>query len=206
MPRHNTPTLDCEQDLWQSGFNAIAGVDEAGRGPLAGPVVAAACILPKGITFDGVDDSKKLTHNARQKLYNQLTAHPKVQWATGVVSNDEIDRINILQAALLAMHYAIEALPKKPDFILVDGRDAPPVKLATKPIIGGDAISHTIACASILAKVCRDAMMLKYHITYPQYGFDRHKGYATKAHLEALRIHGPCPIHRKSFAPIKFNN
>jgi ribonuclease HII len=200
---HTKPTLSHEKALWQQGFRHVCGVDEAGRGPLAGPVVAAACILPKGLTFDGVDDSKKLPEVARRKIFSQLTGHPKIRWATAFVSHEEIDRINILQATLLAMHQALLSLSEKPDFVLVDGPKAPLSPFPTKAIIDGDAISYTIACASIIAKVVRDKKMLEYHEVFPQYGFDKHKGYATKAHLEAIELHGPCPIHRKSFAPIK---
>jgi len=197
------PTLKEEKALWRQGFTRVCGVDEAGRGPLAGPVVAAACVIPKGLFFDDVNDSKKLTESVRKHLFTLLTTHPHVQWATACVSNDEIDKINILKASLLAMYQAVCSLSEKPDFVLVDGRDAIGSPIPTKALIGGDAICHSIACASIIAKVCRDKMMHEYHKKYPEYGFNKHKGYATKAHLEAIRQHGPCPIHRKSFAPIK---
>lgn len=195
--------LEREVSLWKSGYNAIAGVDEAGRGPLAGPVVACACILPKGVVFHGVKDSKALSPSERKRLADFLISHPNVSFALGLVSHEKIDEINILRATMLAMRQAIIALPIKPDFVLVDGRDRPPTDFPTMPIVRGDALCQSIAAASIIAKVHRDAIMDDYHKRYPEYGFDKHKGYATAHHLKAIEKHGCCPIHRKSFAPIK---
>lgn len=195
--------LQHEYALWNSGYKAIAGVDEAGRGPLAGPVVACACILPQGVIFEGVNDSKQLSALERKRLADLLTNNPDVHWAIGLVSAEKIDQINILRATLLAMQQALRALPARPDFVLVDGKDCPPTNLPKKAIIHGDALSQSIAAASIIAKVRRDEIMEEYHLRWPNYGFDQHKGYGTKAHLQAVQVYGLCPIHRKSFAPFK---
>lgn len=191
--------LEHERRLWQEGFQAIAGVDEVGRGPLAGPVVACACIVPKGLFFEGVQDSKKLSKNTRERLSQLLTSHPDVHYSLGVVCHKTIDERNILRATLLAMKQAVEGLKIKPDCVLVDGRDRPDVAMPAFALIGGDERSHSIASASIIAKQWRDALMDEYHQQYPEYGFDRHKGYGTRAHFDALHRHGPCPIHRKTF-------
>lgn len=185
------------------GIEMLAGVDEAGRGPLAGPVVAAACIIPKGIYFEGVDDSKKLTAKQRFDLYETIIRHSEVRYAVGIVDSEEIDRINILQATIKAMIMAVDGLNPKPELLLVDGLLLPHPTISCQKIIGGDALSHSIAAASIIAKETRDRLMLDAHIKWPEYGFDRHKGYGTDMHCEALRMHGPCPIHRFSFEPIK---
>lgn len=195
--------LERESELWNCGYNAIAGVDEAGRGPLAGPVVACACILPKGMVFRGVKDSKQLSGIERKRLADLLTSHPDVHWAIGLVSAEKIDQINILRATLLAMQQALRALPSRPDFILVDGKDCPPSDLPQQAVVHGDALSQSIAAASIIAKVRRDEIMEEYHLRWPDYGFNQHKGYGTEAHLQAVQIYGLCPIHRKSFAPFK---
>lgn len=195
--------LQHEVTLWQLGYSSIAGVDEVGRGPLAGPVVACACILPKDTLFVGVTDSKALTAHQRTRLEALLTSHPEVCFSLALVSPEKIDQINILQATLLAMREAIIGLSKEPDYILVDGRDCPSTDYPTRPLIGGDSLSQSIAAASIIAKVHRDGMMLQYHEQYPEYGFDQHKGYGTKKHMEAIEKYGPCPIHRRSFAPFK---
>jgi ribonuclease HII len=195
--------LEQEKELWQSGFSAIAGVDEVGRGPLAGPVVACACILPKWSSFHGVKDSKSLTPTLRKQIAHKLTNDPNVTWALGIVTHEEIDQINILRATLLAMKKAIEALLVPADFVLVDGRDCPETDLPCRAIIKGDTLSQSIAAASIIAKVHRDGLMEAYHEVYPEYGFDSHKGYGTKAHLKAIATFGPTPIHRKSFAPFR---
>jgi ribonuclease HII len=195
--------LQYEKALWDFGYKAIAGVDEAGRGPLAGPVVACACILPKGIAFEGVKDSKQLSAVERKRLADLLTGHPEVHWAIGLVSAEKIDQINILRATLLAMQQALRALPSRPDFVLVDGKDCPPINLPKKAIVRGDALSQSIAAASIIAKVRRDEIMNEYHLLWPNYGFDQHKGYGTPGHLRAVQVYGLCPIHRKSFAPFK---
>jgi ribonuclease HII len=197
------PLLKQEVALWRAGFEAVAGVDEAGRGPLAGPVVAAACILPKMTVFPQVYDSKAIKEEQRNAIARELMARSDIFWAVGVVSEQKIDQINILQATLLAMKQALEALTPQPDFLLIDGKDYPAYGVPKMTLIQGDQLSQSIAFASIVAKYTRDALMLEHHQAYPQYGFDRHKGYGTKMHLEAIRKHGPCPLHRRSFAPVK---
>lgn len=195
--------LKLESSYWNSGFERIAGIDEAGRGPLAGPVVACCCILPKGELFYNVRDSKTVTATDRKELYLQLTSNPQVHWACSIVDSPVIDEINILQATLLAMKQALELVSVKPDFVLVDGLNCPQSSIPSKAIVKGDSLSQTIAAASIIAKVTRDEIMDTYHQQFPQYGFDKHKGYGTKAHLQAIEKFGPCPIHRLSFRPIK---
>lgn len=177
----------------------IAGVDEAGRGPLAGPVVAAAVILSSPI--DGLADSKKLTARQRERLAPQIRASA-MAWALGVASVEEIDALNILKASLLAMRRAVEALPQCPSLALIDGVHAPALPCPARALIGGDGLEPAIMAASILAKVARDAMMDELHAQYPLYGFDRHRGYGTPAHLAALRQHGPSAAHRRSFRPV----
>jgi ribonuclease HII len=192
-----------ESEARKQGFSQIAGVDEAGRGPLAGPVVAAACLLPKGLLIADVDDSKKLTSSKRSELFKRLTEDKKIVYGVGVVSSDEVDRINIYQATIQAMLLAVAALHLLPDCLLVDGLNLPHPNIPVKKIIGGDGRSFSIAAASIIAKVKRDQLMLEFHEQWSQYGFDSHKGYGTPKHLEALDRHGPCPIHRRSFEPVK---
>jgi ribonuclease HII len=183
------------------GHEFIAGIDEAGRGPLAGPVVAAACIIPEGIYFCGIDDSKKLLPEEREILFEQITA--KAVFALGIVSSLEIDRINIYQATIQAMLKAVAALARLPSILLVDGMNLPHPNIPCQKIIQGDAKSQSIAAASILAKVTRDRMMEEFDVQWPQYGFKQHKGYGTPQHHEALDKHGPCPIHRMTFEPLK---
>ncbi len=191
-----------ELALNRKGLSHVAGVDEAGRGPLAGPVVAAACILPKGISFEGLNDSKQLTAKQRDRLFTELTNTPLLHYAIGIVDVETIDQINILQAALLAMKQAVLALAVQPDYLLIDGNQRIATSIPQETLIGGDARSVSIAAASVLAKVTRDRLMEQYHQQYPQYGFAKHKGYGTAAHLAALIEHGPCAIHRRTFAPI----
>lgn len=188
-----------ERAAFKQGFKFIAGVDEAGRGPLAGPVVSAACILPKKCFIPGVDDSKKLTAQQRHDLFEKITTDSSIIYAIGVVSPEEIDRINILQATIASMLQAIAKLPSLPDMLLVDGLHLSHTTVPCQKIIKGDQQSQSIAAASIIAKETRDRMMKMYHMEWPQYGFDRHKGYGTADHYKALESHGPCPIHRKSF-------
>lgn len=183
------------------GFAQIAGVDEAGRGPLAGPIVAAACIVPEHVSFQGIQDSKKLSSSRREFFYHAILNEPGVIYGIGIVSSCIIDQINILQATLRAMLKAVQSLPKRPDYILVDGNQAPHFGIPTQTIIRGDSLSQSIMAAAILAKYIRDLLMQEYHLRWPQYGFDAHKGYGTKAHLKALEK-GPCPLHRKTFAPL----
>lgn len=188
----------------EKGFQHIAGIDEAGRGPLAGPVVAAACILPKGHLLHGITDSKKLLSEERYKLYQELILHPDICYAVGVVEPYEIDELNIYQATFKAMLLALSRLSRKPDYLLIDGRACPSQnQIPCEAIVGGDDLSYCIAAASIIAKVTRDHIMMGYHDLYPQYGFNEHKGYGTAGHLQAIQLHGPCPIHRRSFGLLK---
>lgn len=180
----------------------VAGVDEVGRGPLAGPVVAAAVILDPETPIPGVTDSKKLAGARREELAEHIRAGSRA-WAIAEVAPDEIDRMNILQASLHAMKLAVDKLALPPVHVLVDGRDRPPLSVPSESIIGGDARIPAIGAASILAKVYRDELMVRAHERYPVYGFDGHKGYPTKSHLENLTRHGPCDIHRRSFAPVR---
>jgi ribonuclease HII len=195
--------LELEHELYASGFHMIAGVDEAGRGPLAGPVVACACVLPRHKNFPKVTDSKALSEADRKEIYLELISCPEVIYAIGIVDHQDIDKFNILRATLLAMKQAVEGLRQKPDFVLVDGRDTPPLQLPAKAIVKGDLRSQSIGAASIIAKVERDALMDKLDSEYPQYGFKTHKGYGTKAHLLAIEKYGASPVHRLSFAPLK---
>lgn len=191
-----------EHALRARGFLLVAGVDEAGRGPLAGPVVAGAVILPDGFALGGLDDSKKLSPARREKLFAVLTTAANVRWAAGEAGVEEIDRLNILRATHLAMARALDALPAKPHHALVDGLPARGLPVEHTAVVGGDGLSLSIAAASIIAKVTRDRIMLALDAEFPQYGFARHKGYGVRQHLEALQTHGPCPIHRRSFAPV----
>ena len=186
------------------GFKAIGGVDEVGRGPLAGPVVAACCVVSEGVVLpEGVDDSKKLSRKKRRIIYNELKVMDGVDWALGLVEPAEIDDINILQASHLAMRKAVKAMVKKPDFLLIDGLPVPGFDQKTRSIVKGDSRSISIAAASILAKEYRDDLMIAYGLEYPNYGFEKHMGYGTKFHMEALKKYGPCPLHRRSFAPVR---
>jgi ribonuclease HII len=180
----------------------VCGVDEAGRGPLAGPVVAAAVILDPARAIDGLRDSKKLSEARREWLANAIRER-SLGWAIGQASVAEIDELNILQASLLAMRRAVEALPLAPTLARVDGNQSPRLACGVELIVGGDATEACISAASILAKVERDRLMLSLHSLYPEYGFDRHKGYGTALHLASLRRHGPCSEHRRSFAPVR---
>ena len=195
-------TFAFERRLIEQGCPVVAGVDEAGRGPLAGPVVAACVVLPPDCDFTPFQDSKKLTATARERLFALLPrigAHVGV----GIVSAAEIDRLNILQASLFAMKKAMEALPVLPDFLLVDGKFPVPVAVPQQPLVKGDSRSASIAAASIVAKVTRDGMMDEYHAKYPLYNFRKHKGYPTAEHRQAVATHGPCPIHRRSFKGVR---
>lgn len=180
----------------------VAGVDEAGRGPLAGPVVACVCFIPYGVFFPEVNDSKQVSPRLREELFEILTTHPKIEYGIGIASHEEIDAINIARATEKAMLEACAKLSTPPDLLLVDGVKLPHPTIPHKKIIKGDSLSHSIAAASILAKVTRDRLMLELDLIYPEYGFKAHKGYGTEVHLKALAEHGPCPIHRKSFAPV----
>lgn len=180
------------------GLDVICGVDEAGRGPLAGPVCAAAVILPPHLQIPGLTDSKKLSDKKRRELF-PVIREQAVAYGIGLASETEIDEINILQATFLAMRRALEQLPVKPELVLIDGNREADFGLPVKTVVKGDSLSANIAAASILAKVTRDDLMLTLAGEYPQYGFDIHKGYGTRAHYAALRTYGPCPVHRRSF-------
>lgn len=182
----------------ESEYGQVCGIDEAGRGPLAGPVCAAAVILPKDFDISGLNDSKKLSEKKREALYTHI-CRDALAWHVAFASPREIDEINILQATFLAMNRAFEGLAVKPDFAFVDGNRDPHLPVDCRTVVGGDGIYACIAAASILAKVTRDRCMYGYAETYPQYAFERHKGYGTKLHYECLREHGPSPIHRLSF-------
>ena len=195
-----------EKKSIEKGFSRVAGIDEAGRGPLAGPVVSAAVILPSslpdgrqaGFPVSDVKDSKKLTPKKRADLYEKIYEHA-ISIGIGIVDSIEIDRINILQASLLSMAISVENLKPQPDYLLIDGKFRISSNLPQEPVIRGDSLSISIAAASIIAKVTRDQLMVMYHNYYPEFKFARHKGYPTKAHKEAIRKFGPCPIHRRSF-------
>lgn len=189
-----------EENAQKRGYRLIAGVDEAGRGPLAGPVVAAACIVPHGFDVSGIDDSKKLSPKQRELLFHRISS--SCITAVGIVEAPVIDVINILQASIQAMVEAVKKLVPSPDYLLVDGLKLP-FSIPSEKIIKGDALSFSIGAASIIAKVTRDRIMEELDAIYPQYGFKKHKGYGTAVHLKALQEHGPCPIHRKTFEPIK---
>jgi len=190
--------LQRERELWGEGFERVAGVDEAGMGPLAGPVVAAAVIFPPGEGLRGVHDSKRLSEVRRGRLAELIREHA-LACSVARVEVDEIDSLNIYRAGLEAMRRAVGGLDPGPDFVLVDARQIPGVETRQEPLIKGDARCHAIAAASILAKTARDALMRGYDEAYPGYEFASHKGYATEAHREAIRRLGPCPIHRRSF-------
>lgn len=191
-----------ERRFWKEGFSTVAGVDEAGRGPLAGPVVAAAVILSPNIFIHGLDDSKRLSSRRREELFSLIKQQAKAV-GVGTVSQSTIDRINILQATFLAMRMAVAKLRPSPEYLLVDGLIIPDIDVSQLPIVKGDRLSISIAAASIVAKVIRDRIMVKEDERLPQYGFARHKGYATKRHLEALARHGVSPLHRCSFRPVR---
>ncbi len=192
-----------ENDLRSQGYKNIAGIDEVGRGPLAGPVVAAACILPEKFFIKGINDSKKITQEVRERIYDKLITHKDVFYSIAIVESSIIDQINIHQATLLAMKQAIQKLIIQPDYLLFDGCQHPLMSIPFVAIPKGDALCVTVAAASIIAKVTRDRIMDDYHKKFPVYGFDDHKGYATEKHRKALIEHGPCQIHRKSFDPVK---
>ncbi len=193
--------LEKERELWQQGFLLIAGLDEAGRGPLAGPVVAAACVLPAQFELLGLNDSKMLRHSEREALYARIQEQA-LDYAVASASVEEIDALNILQATKLAMVRSVRALKHVPQFLLIDALELS-VAIPQLGIVGGDRLSASIAAASILAKVSRDRFMLEMHEKYPEYDFARHKGYPTPDHLQVLQRLGPCPIHRRSFAPVE---
>ena len=187
-----------ENEIYDEGYQLLCGVDEAGRGPLMGPVCAAAVILPRGLLIEGLNDSKKLSEKKREALFTVITGNA-VAYGIGFASAEEIDEINILNASMLAMERAIEALSVKADFALIDGNCKRNIKIPAETVVGGDAKVPSIAAASVLAKVSRDRLCYELDKEYPQYGFAKHKGYGTREHMEALRKYGPCPAHRKTF-------
>ena len=192
-----------ERQFWENGLHQVAGVDEVGRGPLAGPVVAVAVVLPEDFDETGIDDSKALSPAQRIEIFPRIS-RDAIAWSVGSIEPAEIDRLNILEATYAAMRQAIDQLPQKPQALLVDGKfNLPEVDIPQRAVVEGDRLSVSIGCASILAKEVRDRIMEEYDQTYPEYGFARHKGYATAEHLEALTRLGPTPIHRWSFAPVR---
>ncbi len=195
------PTDCFEAEARRCGFRLVAGADEAGRGPLAGPVVAAAVILPRRCRLPGLNDSKQVPEHERERLYGEI-ADCALALGVGQASAEEIDRLNILEATRLAMGRAILALTPRPDFLLTDALSLPGLSVPQRPIIKGDGLSLSIAAASIVAKVTRDRLMLEYHRQFPHYNFQIHKGYPTPEHLRLLAEHGPCAIHRRSFRPV----
>lgn len=190
-----------EEEARRQGYRRIAGLDEAGRGPLAGPVVAAAVVLPRRCILSGLDDSKRVLPEDRDRLYDAIRFQA-VWWGIGLATADEIDSINILEATRVAWRRALGNLPESPDFLLIDGTTVSGVNLPQRAVVKGDRLSLSIAAASILAKVHRDRLMLEYHQQFPDYRFDLHKGYPTPQHLRLLSRFGPCPLHRRSFRPV----
>ncbi|GJL53428.1 MAG: hypothetical protein NPIRA02_05600 [Nitrospirales bacterium] len=191
-----------EDTAHSCGYQRVAGLDEAGRGPLAGPVIAAAIILPRRFQLTGLNDSKVLSESQREHLFSDLT-HRARAWAVGLATEEEIDHVNILQATRLALFRAVNALPITPDYLLSDAVNVPHVSIPQRAIIKGDCLSLTIAAASVIAKVTRDRIMNEYHDRYPQYQFHIHKGYPTPQHLQLLTQYGPCQGHRQSFRPVR---
>ncbi len=195
-------TLEYEQEFWEAGVSRVAGVDEAGRGCLAGPVVAAAVVIPPGFSHPLLDDSKKLKAARRESIYDELTADTQLIIGIGLAEVAEIDRLNILRATHLAMERAVRQLPEIPGGLLIDGLPVRPFPFAHRAVVEGDARCLSIAAASVVAKVARDRLMVEADRTFPGYGFSRHKGYGTRDHLAALRSLGPSPLHRYSFEPV----
>lgn len=193
------PDYEYEKFALQRGFKAVCGVDEAGRGPLAGPVCAAAVILAPDTVIEGLDDSKKLSEKKRERLFDIIT-EKALSFSVAYGTLEEIEELNILEATFLAMNRAIDGLPQKADFAIIDGNRAPKgIKIPCETVVKGDSRSMSVAAASVLAKVTRDRLMLEYDKKYPQYGFKKHKGYGTKEHTEGIKSFGPCEIHRRSF-------
>jgi ribonuclease HII len=195
-------SLKHERNLFKKGVRFVAGIDEAGRGPLAGPVVAAAVILPQNFRHKKLNDSKQLSASLREEIFAELTAHSEIYWHAAVVGSEEIDRLNILRATHHAMRLAAQGLGVAPDHVLIDGLPVRPFPIEQTALVGGDALSLSIAAASVIAKVTRDRIMREMDAIYPEYLFAKHKGYSTAQHLARLREYGPCPIHRRSFAPV----
>ena len=202
LPAGACDLLFFERSAREAGAHRIAGLDEAGRGPLAGPVVAAAVVLPEGLLIPGVKDSKQLSEDQRERLYLLITGSA-IAYGIGIVDERTIDEVNIREASIMAMERALDAITPAPDHLLIDGNfTLPRIPLPQRPIIKGDCLSHSIAAASILAKVTRDRLMCELHERFPRYNFHKHKGYGTKEHIELIRLHGPCEAHRRSFQPV----
>lgn len=197
------PSFRYENKVRATGARLIAGVDEAGRGPLAGPVVAAAAVLPEDFRHKTLNDSKQLSPEERDEIFAELTMHAGIAWAVGVSEVEVIDSYNILRATWRAMQLAIAALPVPPDHLLIDGLRVPALRIPQTPIVKGDCKSLSIAAASVIAKVTRDRIMDRIHTQFPEYNFAQHKGYGTPEHLAALKRFGPSPIHRRTFAPVR---
>lgn len=203
-PKKAGPSRAHEERCWAAGKKMVCGVDEAGRGPLAGPVVAAACIFPEDLVIDAIHDSKQMTEEEREEVFEELMGNPEVIKSVCVIDHKRIDDINILEATMEAMHKSVEGLSTKADWVLIDGNRIPePLKDRAEAIVKGDAKSVCISAASVLAKVTRDRMMVEIAEKHPEYGFAEHKGYGTKSHMDAIHKHGPCPYHRMTFAPMK---
>jgi ribonuclease HII len=196
------PSLDHENALRAAGYRLVVGIDEAGRGPLAGPVSVAAVILPPDFEHDLLNDSKQLTEKKRERLYQEITSREDIRWHAEMVEVREIDKVNILQATWLGMRRCAQALNPRPDAALIDGKPVRDFPIHQVALVKGDSLSHSIAAASIIAKVRRDRLMVELADRYPGYGFEVHKGYPTPAHQAALKRLGPCPEHRRSFAPV----
>lgn len=196
------PSLDHENALRAAGYRLVVGIDEAGRGPLAGPVSVAAVILPPDFEHDLLNDSKQLTEKKRERLYEEITTREDIRWHAELVGVEEIDRVNILQATWLGMRRCAQSLNPRPDAALIDGKPVRNFPIHQVALVKGDSLSHSIAAASIIAKVRRDRLMVELADRYPGYGFEIHKGYPTPAHQAALKRLGPCPEHRRSFAPV----
>lgn len=192
------PDFNIENEIKKNGYSFVCGVDEAGRGPLAGPVCAAAVILPEGIEIAGLNDSKKLTEKRREALFAEITKNA-VAYAVGFADIKEIEELNILNATFLAMKRAVEGLNIPADFAIIDGNRLPNLTIPALAVVKGDSKSMSVAAASVIAKVTRDRLLAEYDQQYPQYGFAKHKGYGTKLHYEAIKEHGICEVHRKSF-------
>ncbi len=200
-PPKNTNSIFLYDAAIRNNYPVTAGIDEAGRGPLAGPVVAAAVILPPGLIINALRDSKQVSEKERNKLFWDIVGSSS-DIGTGIIEADAIDKTNILKSTKLAMEMAVKDLLRVPDILLIDAVSLPNIKIVQKSIIRGESVSASIAAASIIAKTVRDDIMLAYHEEYPHYNFKEHKGYSTKEHMERIRLHGPCPIHRKSFRKV----
>lgn len=196
------PTIDHENTLRAAGFRTVAGIDEAGRGPLAGPVCVAAVVLPEDFSHAVLNDSKQLSEVKRERLYEEITSDARIRWHCVCIEPEEIDRINILQATWEGMRRAALGLQPVPDAALIDGKPVKRFPMHHVALVKGDSLSYSIAAASIIAKVTRDRLMVAMSRQHPEYGFEIHKGYPTPAHLAALKQHGPCPHHRRSFRPV----